>query len=156
MSSFLVMEDGTERSVESAPDDIECFRCGVCCVRYRPRVSGEEIARISRELGLSVTEFKVRYVRTMSGSGDEVLDGEGDRCPFLSWDPAAGRAGCRIHSVRPEACRRWAASLSKPECKEGLALVGRSTRLLLPGQLYDRSTALHTLCSALSPGGDEP
>lgn len=97
MSSFLVMEEGTSRAVSTGETEIECFRCGVCCRRYRPRVSSEEIARISKELGLSVADFRARYVRSMAGSGDQVLDGEEDNCPFLSWDPMAGRAECRIH-----------------------------------------------------------
>lgn len=155
MSSFLVMEDGTSRAVSKHEAEIECFRCGLCCTRYRPRVSRKEVARISTQLGLCVADFKSRYVRTMPDSGDEVLDGEGDRCPFLSWDAIACKAECRIHSVRPEACRRWAASLSRSECREGLGLGGPDSSLLLPKELYDQAGALDTLCAALSSSGDE-
>jgi hypothetical protein len=39
MQAYLIMQDGTEHKVGDGLSEIECFRCGVCCACYRPKVT---------------------------------------------------------------------------------------------------------------------
>ncbi len=43
MARRLRTIDGEEHEVGETPPPIECFRCGVCCMRYQPPLLPEEI-----------------------------------------------------------------------------------------------------------------
>jgi len=102
---------------------IACFRCGVCCTRYQPSVTLAEAETIATALGISLDTFLDRYTDdSWPGSEYCLLDTYNDACVFLKHDKENKVASCRIHPVRPQACREWAASLSRKECQEGLAL----------------------------------
>jgi hypothetical protein len=102
MQSYLIMEDGAAHTVGENWIPIECFRCGICCQRYRPKVKPEEIVRISRELGMTPAEFSRRYVRSQAKDKNRILlQDAGDHCPFLSQDKDTMKASCKIHKIRP-------------------------------------------------------
>ncbi len=100
---------------------IPCFRCGVCCTRYQPPVSLTEARTIAAALGLSLDDFLDRYIDdSWPGSEYYLLDAHDEACVFLERSKGSKVASCRIHPVRPRACREWAPSLSRKECQQGL------------------------------------
>lgn len=136
---------------------IECFRCGVCCARYRPRVTSEEMEHIAQELGIPTQVFISKYVRAIPQKGARVLQNDEDCCPFLSWDKDTNAGTCAIYAFRPQACRNWLASLSRPECREGLCKLGTADRNLLLDGLCSLRDEIERLCSALTnQGSTEP
>ncbi len=101
---------------------IPCFRCGVCCTRYQPPVSLTEAQSIAGALGISLGEFLDRYIDdSWLGSEYYLLDAYDDACVFLERGVGNKVASCRIHPVRPQACREWVPSLWRKECQQGLA-----------------------------------
>lgn len=101
----------------------DCFRCGVCCARYRPQVIPWEIEHIARELGISAQEFISKFVGATTEEGTSILDNGEDKCPFLSWDKETWKANCTIYPFRPQACINWVANPSCPECRDGMYLI---------------------------------
>ncbi len=100
---------------------ITCFRCGVCCTRYQPPVTLAEAETIATALGISLNAFLDMYIDdSWPGSEYYLLDTYDEACVFLEYDRGSKVASCRIHSLRPQACKEWAASLSRKECQEGL------------------------------------
>lgn len=100
---------------------IECFRCGLCCMRYQPPVTVGEAKKIANALGMEFDDFLVRYVDdSWFEPGIFLIDADSKACVFL--EPATdGRpALCRIHKLRPKACRDWQPGLDKKECLEAL------------------------------------
>ena len=149
MADYIRLKDGTEYSLDEDFSAIDCFRCGVCCVRYRPPVTCKEIENIARNLGISPEEFTIRYLRTVPGTGLQLIQNSEDKCPFLAWEGTGGRAYCTIYDVRPAVCRDWEARLSKSECREGLARLKVSGTLLPAGEIYQSDPGLKKLCSIL-------
>jgi len=149
MKGYLQMQDGTEHKVGDSWPQIECFRCGICCARYRPRVTLEEIGCIAEKLGISTDAFLSGYVRTVLEEGAYILQSTSETCPFLLWDKDGIKATCSIHSLRPKACRNWVPSLSRPECREGLARLRPSSELLLPSEMYPSRKAVKRLFAAV-------
>lgn len=149
MRGYLLMQDGAEHSVGEDWPAIECFRCGVCCVRYRPKVTKLEMKRIARKLGISTAEFFSKYVRVVPTKDGYILQSSVDGCLFLHNEEKGIRAACSIHSVRPKACRDWVPSLSRPECKEGLGRLKVGGGLLLPDEVYHSKKETKRLYSAL-------
>ena len=112
-----MMQDGKEYSVGEVLTPIECFRCGICCTRYQPPLTQEEVETIARELGLSPRDFLSEYVQiTLVGY---LLRRTETGCIFLKREDD-NTANCSIHPFRPEACRNWVPSLSQRECQDGL------------------------------------
>lgn len=133
MPGHLRTLDGQEYPVGDSLPPVECFRCGACCVRYQPPLLPGEVASIAAGLKLSGDDFLAKYGQlTYIGY---LLRREGNKCVFLDVE-AEDKASCRIHPFRPRACRNWAASLSRRECREGLARMKTTGKLLLPGELY--------------------
>ncbi len=100
---------------------IACFRCGLCCMRYQPPVTVDEAEAIAAALEMAFDDFLDRYVDDRwFEPGVFLLDTDNDACVFL--EPAAeGRPVlCRIHGLRPQACRDWQPGLDKKECLEAL------------------------------------
>jgi hypothetical protein len=86
MQAYLLMHDGTEHKVGDGSAEIERFRCGVCCVRYRPKVTLKEIERIARKLAMSIDAFSSTYVQAVLTKEAYILQNSADTCPFLRWD----------------------------------------------------------------------
>jgi Fe-S-cluster containining protein len=131
---------------------IPCFRCGICCTCYQPPLTIEDIDSIASTLGMSRSKYISRYAHKAPIKEGYLLKYTKKGCVFLAWD-ADGRARCTVHESRPKACREWVPSLSKPECREGLARLksdGQIMRLeeLLPspeerGKLYGSLSKAH-------------
>jgi len=145
---YLVLRDGTQHVIRGNSAAIECFRCGVCCTKYQPRVNEEEAKAIADFLGVPPRDFLLHYtVRTNVGY---LLRQTSNGCIFLTWEQEGNRASCAIYPCRPKACREWSASLSNVECREGLCKVGTPGRpLLLPKELYFSNRAVEKLTEAL-------
>lgn len=96
------------KSLDNAPLNCICQRCGNCC-RWPGDVivTETEIRAIAAHLGLDEREFIERYTRLSANrrhlSLVEKTDGS---CSFLE-----GTNHCRIQTVKPEQCRgfpnRW-------------------------------------------------
>ncbi len=103
---------------------IPCFRCGLCCTRYQPPLTTAEAETIALALGMTLDAFLDRYIDdAWFEPGRFLLDTDTDACVFLN--PATDdskAASCKIHPLRPLACRDWQASLHKKECLDGLQL----------------------------------
>ncbi len=119
--AVLRLRDGSELALAVAQEAPEtpCFRCGVCCVKWQPLLGPQELKRLAAELGVTVRTFKKRYTRPypLRRGWHQLRTGERG-CIFLTFE--GNRAGCAIHSIRPQVCRDWAADLGKTECQQGL------------------------------------
>ena len=147
MSGYLKTMDGDEHHVGEAEVSIECFRCGVCCLRYQPQLSPDEIETIAGELGLSPSDFLARYAQ-FTNVGYLIRQSERG-CVFLTWEEDGTRANCNIHPFRPESCRSWTASLSRDECREGLARLKANNKIMLARELYSSREAVARFCEDL-------
>src|SRR3954447_5435042 len=79
-----------------SPFSYVCHACSKCCYGKVIRVGPYEALRLSRQLGISTTEF----LREHTEAGGTVLRTREDRsCVFL------GEKGCTVHPNRPLACR---------------------------------------------------
>jgi len=111
-----------ERGAESKELSIPCFQCGVCCTRYRVKVSLAEARHICEGLSLNWYTFLSNYVEPSSAGAESFYLRQQDGvCIFLK-----KRGGehqqyiCLVHAWKPAACREWNASLYRKECREGL------------------------------------
>ena len=89
----------------------ECARCGECC-RGAPGyvwVTGGEVARIARFLGIEVAAFRRQFVRQV-GSRLSLKERDDGDCVFY-------QEGCLIYPVRPTQCvifPFWESNLRSP------------------------------------------
>jgi Fe-S-cluster containining protein len=143
ISGCLKTLDGEECQLKGMTP-IECFRCGICCQRYRPKLTLDEAEEIAQKRGMDTERFLGEYVQKDSRSGELLLRRSRNGCAFLCWDQD-GRARCDIYPFRPKACRNFVASLSRPECREGLSRLKSGQRLLFPNQLYHSGKAVERL-----------
>ena len=113
----------TNSSIGSKETAIACFRCGICCIKYNPRITVTEAHNIAGALGISLEEFRDRYV---DGSWFEpgyfVLESHDGPCIFLEHKQESRLASCLIHPVRPRVCREWQPGWHRRECREGLRI----------------------------------
>jgi len=147
MPSYFRTLDGREHPINRVDSPIECFRCGICCMRHQPRLTAEEVAIMAEQLGLSTDDFLSKYVViTIVGY---LLRQTKKGCVFLIWEEEEGRATCSIHPSRPEACRNWVPSLSRPECREGLARLKTKNQIMLASEPYPSQEAINRLYASL-------
>jgi len=129
---YLKIPDGREYHVGEALPPIECLRCGICCTRHQPPLSPEEVEATARNLKMTTSDFLTEYVQiTLAGY---LLRHDERGCVFLNREAGQATATCRIHPFRPEACRNWIPSLSRPECQEGLMRLQSEDNILLPDE----------------------
>lgn len=130
---------------------IPCFRCGVCCERWQPLIDANTAKRIADALGRSELAFIEEYTQPYPLHDERWLirRGESGACTFLDYDNK-GLAGCRVHTVRPDACRDWEAGLEKRECHEGLQQLSHPASVLLPSELYPETDARWQFVNAVS------
>lgn len=139
------MQDGETHEIADKLPPIDCFRCGICCVRYRPKLDDEEVTAIANKLGMPREAFRSKFVRAGANRDELLLDDGGEQCPFLAWDNTSGLAECTIHPFRPQACRSWQASLSRVECQEGLRKLKPEKGIILPQDMYSSQDEMHDL-----------
>ncbi len=99
-----------------------CFRCGICCTRYKVRLSLIEARRISDRLALLWDEFLSQYIDQYWPEAEAFfLRRDTGKCVFLGDVEGGNVRQCLIHQVKPSACREWNPSFYRSECQEGLA-----------------------------------
>lgn len=126
--SERIFDDEVGRFVEASV--IPCHRCGVCCERWQPLVSGAEIERLAAFLGVGEAFLLERFTESYPlDDAVRLIRRQGGVCTFLRYDPD-GRSSCSVHPARPEVCRSWTASLDRRECVEGLGRFGGSAELI--------------------------
>ena len=117
--------DGVTKShypSEQTKTMLECFRCGVCCIKYQAPLNSGEAQRIADYFEVPLEVFLDRFTdhRWLFGS-DSLLCHLNGACAFLNGEQDGKLNNCRIHPVRPKACRDWEAGLDRKECRDGLA-----------------------------------
>lgn len=113
--------DEQEYRAEEEWTPVECFRCGVCCTGYNPKVTDEEIELMAEFLSTSVDEFISRYV-SVTQIGYLLRQTE-NGCVFLTREKGVSETSCSIYPLRPAVCRDLIPSLSRPQCREGLTIL---------------------------------
>jgi Fe-S-cluster containining protein len=134
---------------------IPCFRCGVCCTRYTPPLTSQEIDNIASALGISRSKCLSKYSVKAPVKEGYLLKRTDKGCVFLAWD-ADGKARCIIHPSRPQACREWTPSLAKPECREGLAKLKSQGQIMLLDELFPSQEQQKELYRSLRKASHQP
>lgn len=150
MGNILRTLEKKEYSIGEELPPIDCFRCGLCCQRYQPKVSLKEIEVISKRLGIVKDKFVTKYVQQVPTKEGFLLQRSEKGCVFLSFDDRDEKAGCIIYSVRPKACRDWTASLSRLECREGLIELEPRVKIMTLKDLYSSKKSIHKIGKAVS------
>ena len=144
--------EGKEITVtEQTP--IPCFRCGICCTRYQPPLTAEDIDNIASALGISRSKCLSKYAVKVPIKEGYLLKHTEKGCVFLAWDED-GKARCIMYPSRPKACREWTPSLSKPECLEGLAKLKSEAQIMLLRELFpssEQQKELHPFLEKVPP-----
>jgi uncharacterized protein len=94
-----------------------CNACSRCCYDKEIRVSSYEILRLSRELGISTTEFISQHTNA-GGTVLQTREDDHNACVFL------GEKGCTVHANRPLVCRLYPLGLKIDE--DGIEKVGHA------------------------------
>ena len=85
----------------------DCHNCpAYCCTYPRICVTGEDIARLARRLGISEAAVKRRFTRKGFEPGEVILrhrkdEVYGSACRFLDVDTRM----CTVHDARPDVCQ---------------------------------------------------
>jgi Fe-S-cluster containining protein len=79
---------------------VDCTKCANCCRTLRVLVTDEDIARITRHLGMAPDEFIATYLERDEKEGGYLT--KTTPCPFLGQDNK-----CTIYAVRPEKCQGY-------------------------------------------------
>ena len=98
----------------------ECFRCGVCCVKFQAPLTHDEVCRLSAFLSIDPEDFIREYTDPRWPGKERLLLPREGACPFLFQDRSKKITRCRVHPVRPAACRDWEAGPDKRECRDGI------------------------------------
>jgi Fe-S-cluster containining protein len=127
----------------------DCGRCGNCCSGPSGRVwfDREELLAMARFLGELPFEFRRKFTRSLDGRdslAETAAPDGGFDCVFLVRDDQ-GRAGCRIHAVRPAQCRTFPFWREHLGSAERYAAVGASCLGVRRGLQHEGT--LHSLAS---------
>jgi Fe-S-cluster containining protein len=142
-----IYDDEVRRFVEKSA--IPCHQCGVCCERWQPLVTDDEIERLADFLNVDVQSLRgshttaypfddaVRLLRQVDGA-----------CIFLQRQPS-GRSLCAVHPARPDVCRSWTASLDRRECVDGFGRFSAGSALIPIAVIYDAEDDRHAFARAV-------
>jgi uncharacterized protein len=92
---------------KSLPVFYDCHNCpAYCCTYPRICVTGGDIARLARHLGISDAAVKRRFTRKGFEPGEVILrhrkdEVYGSACRFLDEDTRM----CTVHDARPDVCQ---------------------------------------------------
>ena len=78
--------------------EIDCLSCGNCCKKMTPTFTPADMRRISAHLGMSVAEFKEKWLTYDKKDGD--WQNTRQPCQFLDLKDNK----CSIYAVRPADC----------------------------------------------------
>ena len=79
--------------------EIDCTDCANCCKKVQPVLDQEDIKKCCEGLGISVSQFKEKYLKPAKEQGKLVFKEK--PCPFLK------NKLCSIYSHRPKDCRSF-------------------------------------------------
>jgi Fe-S-cluster containining protein len=125
--------DGQVHTVGTARAAIPCFRCGFCCIGLLVKLETADIRIMARGLGMSDREFRRHHV-SMTPVGP-VLRQVNNKCVFLGYGDR-NLAKCSVYNFRPEVCRTFVPSPTRPECLEGLRRLGKADKILACDEIY--------------------
>lgn len=86
------------RLYREVSQQIACTDCANCCREVAPGMGGEDIARLSKVLGISASEFQEKYLAEGQYGGLIIKQ---KPCPFLKGNR------CAYYKFRPEDCRSY-------------------------------------------------
>ena len=78
--------------------EVDCLACANCCKSMTPTYTGKDMKRISKHLGMSVNEFKKKWLKKDRSNGDWM--NKSTPCQFLNLKDNK----CSIYEVRPADC----------------------------------------------------
>ena len=82
--------------------EIDCLACANCCKQMTPTYTLKDVKRISAHLGMTVSEFRSKWLYQEEGSGDWL--NKSTPCQFLDLK----NNHCTIYDVRPADCAGFA------------------------------------------------
>lgn len=78
--------------------EVDCVACANCCRQMTPTYTLKDLKRISAYLGMTLKEFKVKWLYQEEGTGDWL--NKSTPCQFLD----VHTNHCTIYEVRPADC----------------------------------------------------
>jgi Fe-S-cluster containining protein len=83
---------------------LDCMKCPALCCRMAGyvRVSREDIRRLSKFLGLTVSQFEAKHVIEKTRKGEKRIKQGYKTCQFLGEDRL-----CGVYTARPADCRGY-------------------------------------------------
>lgn len=87
---------------------IDCTTCANCCKTLRPSFSQDDQQKLANKFGISVDQFRQKYLELKEDDGEAVWQINKSPCPFLENNK------CTIYNDRPEDCRQYP-YLDEPE-----------------------------------------
>ncbi|MCR9289439.1 MAG: YkgJ family cysteine cluster protein [Bacteroidetes bacterium] len=84
---------------EQVFSEVDCLECANCCTSIPPIVNKTDATRISKHLGMKLSEFQKEYL-IQDEDGDTVMNTS--PCRFL-----LENNHCMIYEFRPKACREY-------------------------------------------------
>ena len=83
---------------EEVEESIDCTACANCCRVATTQISERDAERLSRHLGMKVSEFLRDYTVELPDEG-RILKRSPDGCVFLDGSV------CSVYEMRPDTCR---------------------------------------------------
>lgn len=80
-------------------DNIDCLSCANCCKTLGPRVTDNDVAKLSKFLKMKPSDFVAEYLKV---DEDKDFVFKEMPCPFLMPDNY-----CMVYESRPKACREY-------------------------------------------------
>lgn len=95
---------GLDRRIQSLENEVwaetDCLTCANCCKTMTPTYKPRDLKRISKHFGMSVTDFKKKWLKQERG-GDRDWMNKWTPCQFLDLETNM----CNIYAIRPDDCR---------------------------------------------------
>jgi Fe-S-cluster containining protein len=90
--------------MDDANPKLDCLKCPSLCCRLAGyvEVSGLDITRLARHLGLSRAEFEAKHIVHRTRSGKQRIKQADRTCQFLD-----ERRRCTVYQARPTDCRGY-------------------------------------------------
>lgn len=90
------------RTAEEVESQIDCRACANCCKVAETNISRRDVARISKQMGMSEKDFIAKYTTSSAFEEDEVILRRTEKgCIFLDGND------CVIYEDRPDTCRNF-------------------------------------------------
>jgi hypothetical protein len=80
---------------------IDCTTCANCCKTLHPEFSDQDQQVVAEKLGISVEQFREKYLELTTDDGESVWQIRQSPCPFLENNK------CTIYENRPKNCREY-------------------------------------------------